>query len=134
MLLNVFPHLIPGFETCSPSARADSNVPSPCTGLCVQPLGCRNRMNNGCAIGALFPAVSTWIAGALKLGLIPERRRSFPKAIGIESPGLRRGLFLIQQGSAYLLTWIVFPGVTPRPPRPVTPAETSLTQSEPSPL
>src|SRR5215813_7735316 len=134
MLLNVFPHLIPGFETCSPSARADSNVPSPCTGLCVQPLGCRNRMNNGCAIGGFISGRVDLDRGGSQAGLIPERRRSFPKAIGIESPGLRRGLFLIQQGSAYLLTWIVFPGVTPRPPRPVTPAETSLTQSEPSPL
>ena len=27
------------------------------------PLGCTNRMNNGCGIGALLPAISTWIAG-----------------------------------------------------------------------
>src|SRR5262249_41806667 len=91
MLLDVFPHLIPGFETCSPSARADSNVPSPCTGLCVQPLGCRNRMNNGCAIGALFPAVSTWIAGALKLGLSPNDVAVSRKRSGQKAPACAEG-------------------------------------------
>ena len=41
-------------------------------------------MNNGCGIGALFPAVSTWRGS--QAGLIAERRPSFPKAMGIESP------------------------------------------------
>jgi len=44
------------------------------------------------------------------------------------------GMHIPSRVQAYLLTWIVFPGAVPRPPRPVTPAETSLTQSEPSPL
>ena len=36
------------------------------------PLGCRNRINNGCGIGASFPAVSTWIAGLSQAGLSPN--------------------------------------------------------------
>jgi hypothetical protein len=51
------------------------------SGTTVQPLGCRNRLNNGCGIGASFPAVSTWIAGLSQAELISERRPSFPKAI-----------------------------------------------------
>src|SRR5436190_7838657 len=38
------------------------------TGITVQPLGCCNRINNGCGIGASFPAVSTWIAGLSQTG------------------------------------------------------------------
>src|SRR5262245_37200951 len=58
--------------------------------------------------------------GALKLGFFAERRPSFRKAIGIESPRPAPRAFLIQEGSAYLLTWILPPA--PRPPLPVTPA------------
>jgi len=36
-------------------------------------------MNNGCGIGASFPAVSTWIAGLSQAGLISERRPRFLK-------------------------------------------------------
>ena len=68
------------------------------SGTTLQALGCRNRMNNGCGIGASFPAVSTWIAGLSQAGLISERRPSFPKAIEIESPQPRRGLFLYSTG------------------------------------
>ena len=67
-------------------------------------------------------------------GLIAERRPRLPRAIGIERPRPAPRALPIQQSRAYLPTWIVFPGAVPRPPRPVTPAETSLTQSEPSPL
>jgi hypothetical protein len=51
------------------------------SGTTAQPLGCRNRMNNGCGIGASFPAVSAWIAGLSQAGLISERRPGFPKVI-----------------------------------------------------
>jgi hypothetical protein len=51
------------------------------SGTTVQPLGCRNRMNNGCGIGASFPAVSTWIAGLSQAELVSERRPGFKKAI-----------------------------------------------------
>src|SRR5262245_59754822 len=133
MLLNVFPHLIPGFETCSPSARANSNVPSPCTGLCVQPLGCRNRMNNGCGIGALFPAVSTWIAG-LSSWAYRRTTSQFPESDRDRKPLLAPRALPYIAGFSLLADLDSVSRVTPRPPRPVTPAETSLTQSEPSPL
>ena len=48
------------------------------------------------------------------------------------APGLRRGLLLVQQGAAYRLTWRLVP--PPGAPLPASPLETSLTQSEFSPL
>jgi hypothetical protein len=52
-----------------------------------------------------------------------------------KAPGLRRGLLLIEQGSAYRLTWRLAPPLGPLSGVPRTsPLETSLTQSEPSPL
>ena len=53
-----------------------------------------------------------------------------------KAPGLRRGLLLISQGSAYRLTWRLAPPLGPLSgPLPRTsPVETSLTQSEPLPL
>jgi hypothetical protein len=59
--------------------RGEVAAASSYTGTTVQPLGCRNRINNGCGIGASFPAVSTWIAGLSQAGLISERRPSFLK-------------------------------------------------------
>ena len=49
-----------------------------------------------------------------------------------KAPGLRRGLLLIQQGSAYRLTWRLVP--PPGAPVPGSPLETTLTQSESLPL
>ena len=53
-----------------------------------------------------------------------------------KAPGLRRGLMLKQQGSAYRLAWRLAPPLGPLlGPLPRTsPVETSLTQSEPLPL
>ena len=53
-----------------------------------------------------------------------------------KAPGLRRGLMLKQQGSAYRLAWRLAPPLGPLVgPLPRTsPVETSLTQSEPLPL
>ena len=53
-----------------------------------------------------------------------------------KAPGLCRGPLLKQQGSAYRLTWTVAPPLGPLfgPLPGMSPAETSLTQSEPSPL
>ena len=45
-----------------------------------------------------------------------------------KAPGLRRGLLLNQQGSAYRLTWRLVP--PPGAPLPGSPLETTLTQSE----
>ena len=56
------------------------------SGTTVQPLGCRNRMNNVCGIGAPVPAVSTWIAGLSQAGLISERRPSFLDTAGVSLP------------------------------------------------
>src|SRR5579864_7601161 len=75
----------------------------------------------------------------------PTRSQPFAEAVWRYSPGyspfgswrgLRRGLFLIQQWSAYLLTWILLGGTPPRPAAPgraPPPLETSFTQSVPSP-
>src|SRR5215471_6839173 len=45
----------------------------------------RNRMNNSCGLGALFPARVDLDRGALKLGLSPNDVLVSPKAIGIAS-------------------------------------------------
>src|SRR5437870_539161 len=75
--------------------------------------------------------------GALSSGAYLRTTSQFPESDQIEKvPGLRRGLFLIQQGSAYLLTWILLPAKPPRTPAPARappPLETSFTQSVPSP-
>ena len=48
-----------------------------------------------------------------------------------KAPGLRRGLMLKQQGSAYRLTWRLVPPPGPPPlgPRALSPLETTLTHS-----
>jgi hypothetical protein len=46
-----------------------------------------------------------------------------------KAPGLRQGLMLKQQGSAYRLTWRLVP--PPGAPVPLSPLETTLTQSSP---
>src|ERR1035438_6838438 len=66
-------------------------------------------------------------------GPFPGRRRRFRKPIAQhcgtkqKAPGLRRGLLLIQQCSAYRLTWRLVP--PPGAPLPLSPLETTLTQS-----
>jgi hypothetical protein len=64
------------------------------------------------------------------------RGGGFPKALGTKkAPGLRRGLMLVQQGSAYRLAWRLAPPLAPAAWLPRTsPEETSLTQSELLPL
>ena len=85
-------------------------------------------------IGRRREAISEEIGTAIKRGLSPNdvpvsRKRSNRKA-----PGLPRELFLVPQGPAYLLTWILSAVPPPRPGRGLPPLETSFTQSVPSPL
>ncbi len=62
-----------------------------------------------------------------------KKKHGARRAIGIENPRPPPGARpYIQQGSAYLLTWILSPALPPRPPAP-PPVETSFTQSVPSP-
>ena len=63
-------------------------------------------------------------------GLVPGIDRARP--FTLKSPRLRRGLLLKQQGSAYRLTWRLVP--PPGAPVPLSPLETTLTQSESLPL